>query len=129
MYKVIHTNEAPAAIGPYVQAMDLGSLVITSGQIPVNPTTGEMPADIKAQTRQSLDNIKAIIEQAGLQVSNIVKTTIFVKDLNHFADVNSVYEAFFTEFGGSTFPARSCVEVARLPKDASIEIEVMAVRP
>ena len=129
MYKVIHTNKAPAAIGPYVQAMDLGNLVITSGQIPVNPATGEIPADIKAQTRQSLDNIKAIIEQAGLQVSNIVKTTVFVKDLNHFADVNSVYAAFFTEFGGGAFPARSCVEVARLPKDAGVEIEVMAVRP
>ena len=129
MYKVIHTDKAPAAIGPYVQAMDLGNLVITSGQIPVNPATGEMPADIKAQTRQSLDNIKAIIEQAGLQVSNIVKTTVFVKDLNHFADVNSVYEAFFTEFGGGAVPARSCVEVARLPKDAGVEIEVMAVRP
>ena len=129
MYKVIHTDKAPAAIGPYVQAMDLGNLVITSGQIPVNPATGEMPADIKAQTRQSLDNIKAIIEQAGLQVSNIVKTTVFVKDLNHFADVNSVYEAFFTEFGFGVFPARSCVEVARLPKDAGVEIEVIAVRP
>lgn len=129
MYKVIHTDKAPAAIGPYVQAMDLGNLVITSGQIPVNPATGEMPADIKAQTRQSLDNIKAIIEQAGLQVSNIVKTTVFVKDLNHFADVNSVYEAFFTEFGSGAFPARSCVEVARLPKDAGVEIEVIAVRP
>ena len=129
MYKVIHTDKAPAAIGPYVQAMDLGNLVITSGQIPVNPATGEMPADIKAQTRQSLDNIKAIIEQAGLQVSNIVKTTVFVKDLNHFADVNSIYEAFVTEFGGGAFPARSCVEVARLPKDAGVEIEVMAVRP
>ena len=129
MQKIIHTDKAPAAIGPYVQAMDLGNLVITSGQIPVNPATGEMPADIKAQTRQSLDNIKAIIEQAGLQVSNIVKTTVFVKDLNHFADVNSVYEAFFTEFGGGAFPARSCVEVARLPKDAGVEIEVIAVRP
>ena len=129
MHKVIHTDKAPAAIGPYVQAMDLGNLVITSGQIPVNPATGEMPADIRAQTRQSLDNIKAIIERAGLQVGNIVKTTVFVKDLNHFADVNSVYEAFFTEFGSGSFPARSCVEVARLPKDAGVEIEVMAVRP
>ena len=81
MTKVIHTDKAPAAIGPYVQAVDLGNLVLTSGQIPVNPTTGEVPNEIVAQARQSLENIKAIVEQAGLSVAHIVKTTVFVKDL------------------------------------------------
>ncbi|SQE31539.1 RutC family protein HI_0719 [Mannheimia haemolytica] len=82
---VIHTENAPAAIGPYVQAVDLGNMVLTSGQIPVNPETGEIPSDIVQQTRQSLNNVKAIIEQAGLTVADIVKTTVFVKDLNDFA--------------------------------------------
>src|SRR5699024_12575474 len=85
MTKIIHTEKAPAAIGSYVQAVDLGNLVLTSGQIPVNPLTGEIPSDIVAQARQSLENIKAIVEQAGLKVSDIVKTTVFVKDLNQFA--------------------------------------------
>ncbi len=95
MTKVIHTDKAPAAIGPYVQAVDLGNLVLTSGQIPVNPTTGEVPKEIVAQARQSLENIKAIVEQAGLSVAHIVKTTVFVKDLNDFAAVNAEYERFF----------------------------------
>ncbi|WP_386688905.1 RidA family protein [Lonepinella sp. MS14437] len=128
MTTVIHTDKAPAAIGPYVQAVDLGNLVLTSGQIPVNPATGEIATDIVAQTRQSLENIKAIIEQAGLTVSDIVKTTVFVKDLNHFAAVNTEYERFFQENNHPTFPARSCVEVARLPKDVGLEIEAIAVR-
>lgn len=128
MAKIINTDKAPAAIGPYVQAFDLGNLVITSGQIPVNPATGEVPADITAQARQSLENVKAIIEQAGLQVANIVKTTVFVKDLNQFAVVNAEYERFFKENNHPSFPARSCVEVARLPKDVGIEIEAIAVR-
>lgn len=123
----ISTSQAPAAIGPYVQGVDLGSLVFTSGQIPLNPTTGEMAAGIEQQTRQSLENVQAIIEASGLQVADIVKTTIFVKDLNHFSQVNAVYEAFFREHHAA-FPARSCVEVARLPKDAGVEIEAMAVR-
>ncbi|WP_439287874.1 RidA family protein [Lonepinella sp. BR2904] len=128
MTTVIHTDKAPAAIGPYVQAVDLGNLVLTSGQIPVNPATGEIATDIVAQTRQSLENIKAIVEQAGLTVSDIVKTTVFVKDLNHFAAVNAEYERFFQENNHPTFPARSCVEVARLPKDVGLEIEAIAVR-
>lgn len=128
MTKIIHTENAPAAIGPYVQAVDLGNMVITSGQIPVNPKTGEIPSDIKQQARQSLENIKAIIEQAGLTVGHIVKTTVFVKDLNDFATVNAEYEAFFRENAHPSFPARSCVEVARLPKDVGIEIEAIAVR-
>ena len=128
MTKVIHTEKAPAAIGPYVQAVDLGDLVFTSGQIPVNPATNAVPSDIVAQTRQSLENVKAIIEQAGLTAADIVKTTIFVKDLNDFAAVNTEYERFFKENHHPNFPARSCVEVARLPKDVGLEIEAIARR-
>ena len=128
MTKIIHTEKAPAAIGPYVQAVDLGNLVLTSGQIPVNPANGEVPKDIVAQARQSLENVKAIIEQAGLKVGDIVKTTVFVKDLNDFAAVNAEYEKFFKESNHPNFPARSCVEVARLPKDVGVEIEAIAVR-
>ena len=127
MSREINTQHAPAAIGPYVQAVDLGQLVLTSGQIPVDPKTGEVATTIAAQTRQSLDNVKAIIEQAGLSVKNIVKTTVFVKDLNDFTTVNATYEQFFTEHD-APFPARSCVEVARLPKDVGIEIEAIALR-
>lgn len=123
---VINTPNAPAAIGPYVQGVNLGSMVITSGQLPVNPQDGSMSDDIAVQARQSLENVKAIVEAAGLTVGNIVKTTVFVKDLNNFATINAAYEAFFTEHNAS-FPARSCVEVARLPKDAGVEIEVIAV--
>ncbi len=127
MSREINTEHAPAAIGPYVQAVDLGQLVFTSGQIPVNPKTGEVASDITAQTRQSLENVQAIIEKAGLSVKNIVKTTVFVKDLNDFAIINTAYEQFFTE-QQAPFPARSCVEVARLPKDVGIEIEAIALR-
>ena len=128
MRNIIHTENAPAAIGPYVQAVDLGNLVFTSGQIPINPATGEIPNDITAQARQSLENVKAIIEQAGLKVADIVKTTVFVKDLNDFARLNAEYERFFKENNHPNFPARSCVEVARLPKDVGVEIEAIAVR-
>lgn len=128
MTKIIHSDKAPAAIGPYVQAVDLGNLVLTSGQIPVNPVTGEVPSDIVEQARQSLENVKAIVEQAGLKVADIVKTTVFVKNLNHFAAVNAEYERFFKENQHPSFPARSCVEVARLPKDVGVEIEAIAVR-
>lgn len=128
MTKIIHTEKAPAAIGPYVQAVDLGSMLLTSGQIPVNPITGEVAEDIVAQARQSLENVKAIVEQAGLQVKDIVKTTVFVKDLNQFAVINAEYQRFFEENNHPSFPARSCVEVARLPKDVGIEIEAIAVR-
>ena len=128
MTNVIHTDKAPAAIGPYVQAVDLGNFVLTSGQIPVNPQTGEIPTDIAQQARRSLENIKAILEQAGLGVKDIVKTTVFVKDLKDFATVNAEYEAFFKAHHHPSFPARSCVEVARLPKDVGLEIEAIAVR-
>ena len=126
MTKVLATENAPAAIGPYVQGVDLGSMIITSGQIPVNPKTGEVPADV-AHSASVAGNVQAIVESAGLKVGDIVKTTVFVKDLNDFATVNATYEAFFTEHN-ATFPARSCVEVARLPKDVKIEIEAIAVR-
>lgn len=127
MSREISTENAPAAIGPYVQGVDLGSMIFTSGQIPVDPKTGMVADDITAQARQSLANVKAIVEAAGLKVADIVKMTVFVKDLNDFGTVNAVYEAFFTEHQAS-FPARSCVEVARLPKDVKIEIEAIAVR-
>lgn len=127
MSRTISTEHAPAAIGPYVQGVDLGSIILTSGQIPVNPKNGLIPEDIVAQTRQSLENVQAIVEAAGLKVSDIVKTTVFVKDLQDFATVNATYEAFFNAHQ-APFPARSCVEVARLPKDVKIEIEAIAVR-
>ncbi len=128
MTKVLHTENAPAAIGPYVQGVDLGSMVMTSGQIPVNPQTGEVAEDIASQARQSLDNVKAVVEASGLTVGDIVKMTVFVKDLNDFGTVNEVYGSFFDEHGVANYPARSCVEVARLPKDVGIEIEAIAVR-
>lgn len=127
MSREISTEKAPAAIGPYVQGVDLGSMIITSGQIPVDPATGQVADDVAAQARQSLENVKAIVEAAGLKVGDIVKTTVFVKDLNDFATVNAAYEAFFTEHEAH-FPARSCVEVARLPNDVKIEIEAIAIR-
>ncbi len=123
----INTTDAPAAIGPYVQAVDLGNIVITSGQLPIIPETGEMPSDVAAQAKQSLENGAAIIKAAGLEVKNIVKTVVFVKDLNDFATVNAVYQEFF-DAHNAPYPARSCVEVARLPKDALVEIEFMALR-
>lgn len=123
----IKTENAPAAIGPYVQGVDLGNMLITSGQIPIDPKTGEIAEDIIAQTTQSLKNIQAIVEKAGLSVANIVKTTVFVKDMNDFASVNATYEAFFNQHN-APYPARSCVEVARLPKDVGIEIEAIAIR-
>lgn len=128
MTKVLHTEKAPAAIGPYIQGVDLGNMVLTSGQIPVNPETGEVSADIAVQARQSLENVKAVVESSGLTVGDIVKLTVFVKDLNDFGTVNEVYGKFFDEHGVEHYPARSCVEVARLPKDVGIEIEAIAVR-
>ncbi|HHX2121976.1 TPA: Rid family detoxifying hydrolase [Klebsiella pneumoniae] len=118
---IITTADAPAAIGPYVQGVNLGAMTITSGQLPIST----MPEDIAEQARQSLENVKAIVEAAGLTVGQIVKTTVFVKDLADFAAINAAYEAFFIEHQAA-FPARSCVEVARLPKDAGVEIEAIA---
>ncbi|MGO1297342.1 MAG: RidA family protein [Vibrio sp.] len=128
MTKVLQTESAPAAIGPYVQGVDLGNMVLTSGQIPVNPETGDVAEDIAVQARQSLDNVKAVVESSGLTVHDIVKLTVFVKDMNDFATINTVYGDFFDEHDVANYPARSCVEVARLPKDVGIEIEAIAVR-
>ncbi len=122
---VISTTNAPAAIGPYSQAIDLGAMVITSGQLPIDPATGAFPEGIQAQTRQSLTNVKAILEAAGLTMDSVVKTTVFLSDMNNFGAMNEVYATFFTEGG---YPSRSAVEVARLPKDALVEIEVIAVK-
>ena len=123
MKKVINTNQAPAAIGPYSQAIKVGNLVYTSGQIPINPATSNfVEGGIKEQTRQSLTNIKAILEEAGLSMNNVVKTTVFLADMNDFADMNSVYAEFFAE----PYPARSAVAVKTLPKGALVEIEVGA---
>ena len=121
--KVLNTEKAPGAVGPYVQGMSAEKFVFTSGQLPINPETGELVMDcIKKATRQSLTNVLEIVKSAGGDVKNIMKVNIFVKDMNDFAAVNEEYAAFF----GDHKPARSCVEVARLPKDAKIEIEAIA---
>ncbi|MDE6305521.1 MAG: RidA family protein [Muribaculaceae bacterium] len=124
MKKQLATTAAPGAIGPYSQAIDLGSFVYVSGQIPVNPATGTMPEGIKAQTAQSLDNVCAILKEAGLTIDNVVKTTVFLADMSLFADMNEVYGSRFT----APYPARSAVAVKELPKQALVEIEVIAVR-
>lgn len=123
MKKIIATNNAPAAIGPYSQGINIGNLVYTSGQIPVDPATGAMPATIEEQTRVSLSNVKAILEEAGTGMGKVIKTTVFLKDMNDFAAMNEVYKSFFEE---GSFPCRSAVQVARLPKDALVEIEAIA---
>lgn len=123
MKTIISTSQAPAAIGPYVQAVKANGFVITSGQLPIDPAAGTFPEGIQAQTRQSLTNVKAILEEAGLTMDAVLKTTVFLSDMNNFAAMNEVYATFFTE---GSFPARSAVEVARLPKDALVEIEVIA---
>lgn len=122
--EVINTKNAPGAIGPYSQGIIVGDFVYTSGQIPINPATGVMETDIKVATKQSMENVKAILEAAGTSLENVVKTSIFLKDLNDFAVVNEIYGTYFTE----NPPARSCVQVAKLPKDAVIEIEAIATK-
>ncbi len=123
MKVVINTTKAPSAIGPYSQAIQVGNFVYTSGQLPIDPDTGAFPGGgIKEQTRQSLLNVKAILEEAGLTMGNVVKTTVFMADMNDFADMNSVYAEFFS----APYPARSAVAVKTLPKGALVEIEVVA---
>ena len=125
MSKAIATSNAPAAIGPYSQGVDTGSLVFVSGQLPINPATGEFAgADIAAQTRQSLTNIKAILEANGMTMANVVKTTVLLEDISEFAAMNAVYAEFFTE----PYPARAAYQVAALPKAAKIEIEAIAAK-
>ena len=121
--KAISTTKAPAAIGPYSQGIKVGDLVYTSGQIPIDPVTGNfVEGGIKEQTRQSLTNVQAILKEAGLTMENVVKTTVFMADMNDFADMNTVYAEFFAE----PYPARSAVAVKTLPKGALVEIEVVA---
>lgn len=120
----IATTNAPGAIGPYSQAIDTGSFVFISGQIPVNPATGEVPEGIRAQAAQSISNIKAILAEAGLSIDNVVKTTVFLADMALFGEMNDVYAQEFT----APFPARSAVAVRELPKQVLVEIEVIAVR-
>lgn len=120
----IQTADAPAAIGPYSQAIKAGNLLFVSGQIPMDPTTGQVvQGDIQAETHQVLKNLQAILTQAGASFSNVAKATIFIKNMNDFAQINEVYASYFT----GTYPARETVEVSRLPKDVNVEISVIAV--
>lgn len=122
--QVIHTNNAPAAIGPYSQAIKAGNLLFMSGQGAFDSKTMTIvEGDVKAQTAQTLENIQAILKEAGADFSNVVKTTVFIKDMNDFGQINEVYAKYF----GENKPARACVEVARLPKDIKVEIELIAV--
>ena len=123
MKTVISTTNAPAAIGPYSQAIRLGNIIFTSGQIPIDPATGSfVEGGIKEQTRQSLLNVKAILNEAGTTMDHVIKTTVFMADMNDFAEMNSVYSEFFN----TPYPARSAVAVKTLPKGALVEIEVIA---
>lgn len=124
MKKIISTDKAPAAIGPYSQAIEVNGMVYTSGVIPVNPATGEIPEGIDAQADQAIGNLCALLNEAGTSADNVIKTTVFIKEMDDFAKVNAVYAKYFEK----DCPARSCVEVARLPKDVLIEIEAIAVK-
>ena len=123
MIETVYTGNAPKALGPYSQALKAGGFVWCSGQIPVNPATNTVEAaTIEDQTRQAIENLKNVLAAAGTSLANVVKTTVFIKDMNDFAALNAVYAEMF----GDTKPARSCVEVARLPKDVKVEIECVA---
>ena len=124
MKTAISTDKAPAAIGPYSQAIEVNGMIYTSGVIPVVPATGEIPEGGEAQADQAIGNLAALLEAAGTSTAKVIKTTVFIKDINDFGKINEIYAKYFTE----TFPARSCVEVARLPKDVLIEIEAVAVK-
>ena len=124
MKKIISTDKAPAAIGPYSQAIEVNGMVYTSGVIPVNPQTGEIPEGTVAQSTQALTNLKNLLEASGSSMDKVVKTTVFIKEMDEFVTINGVYKEFFT----SDYPARSCVEVARLPKDVLLEIEAIALK-
>lgn len=120
--KVINTNEAPSAVGPYSQAIEMGGLVFISGQLPINPCNNELEQNVKLATRQSIENIQAILRKHNLSLNNVGKTTIYLRDINDFAEVNEVYAEYFKE----PFPARACYAVKTLPKGAVIEIEAVA---
>ena len=121
-FQTIHTDHAPAAVGPYSQAVRAENLLITSGQLGLDPSTGVLPEGVEKQTRQSLENIGAILAGAGFSRTDVVKTTVFIRNMDDFARVNGIYASFF----GEHKPARSCVEVSALPKNGLVEIEVIA---
>lgn len=122
MKKVVSTNTAPGAIGPYSQGIQIGDMFFFSGQIPLHPETGEMPEGIEAQAKQALDNVKALLQSQGLGFEKVIKTTVFLDSMEDFVKVNEVYATYFVE----PYPARSAVEVAKLPRGALIEVEVIA---
>ena len=124
MTKVVKTDKAPGAIGPYSQGIDIGNMIFFSGQIPLDPETGAMPEGIEAQTRRALDNVKGLLESQGLTFKNVVKTTVFLDNIEDFTTMNGIYAEYFEE----PYPARSAVEVAKLPKGALLEVEVIAVK-
>lgn len=122
--KAISTDKAPAAIGPYSQAIEANGMVYTSGVIPVDPVTGVIPEGVEAQASQAFSNMKALLEACGTDIGQVVKTTVFIKEMNDFGKINEIYAKFFT----GVYPARSCVEVARLPKDVLLEVEATAIK-
>ncbi len=124
MKQVIATKDAPAAIGPYSQAIEVNGIVYTSGQIPVNPATGEIPEGVEAQAEQAFTNVAALLKAAGTSMDKVIKTVVFIKNMNDFGKINEIYAKYFME----PYPARSCVEVARLPKDVLLEVEAVAVK-
>lgn len=125
MKQVINTEKAPKAIGPYAQAIEANGFVFVSGQLPIDAETGDFAGDdISSQTKQSLENVKSILEKAGMSLDNVVKTTVFLQDMNDFAAMNQVYSQYFEQ----DCPARAAVQVGRLPKDAKVEIEVIAAK-
>ena len=124
MKKVISTDKAPAAIGPYSQAIEVNGMIYTSGVIPVDPSTGEIPDGVEAQANQAFSNLRALLEAGGTDIGQVIKTTVFIKEMNDFGKINEIYAKYFT----GTYPARSCVEVARLPKDVLLEIEAIATK-
>lgn len=124
MKTIICTDKAPAAIGPYSQAIEVNGMIYTSGVIPVNPATGEIPDGIEAQAKQAIGNLIQLLQAAQSGAEKVVKTTVFIKNMNDFGIINEIYAQYFT----GNYPARSCVEVARLPKDVLIEIEAVALK-
>ncbi|QJC30353.1 Rid family detoxifying hydrolase [Enterobacteriaceae endosymbiont of Neohaemonia nigricornis] len=127
MYKIIRTNQAPCPIGPYTQGIIFNNIIITSGQIPINPVNGLMPISFKQQTIQVLYNIRAIINKAGFDIINIIKVNIYLINLNNLEQMNILYSNFFSQYC-TTYPTRTCVEVSKLPKNASIEMDVIAIK-
>ena len=123
MKKELNSKKAPGAIGPYSQAVKAGNYIFVSGQLPINAETGEMPSDIKEQTKQSIENIKAILEEAGATLENVVKSTVYLADMSYFVPMNEVYGEYFN---GGVYPARAAFAVKELPKKALVEIEVIA---